>query len=155
MTLITRIAVFISLSTIALFCYIFFQGFWISNFHHLWFLLLYVYPMRFSLCSLIQMPRVHNPKPRPHIMSLSFPLKPFLGSWVLLVGLDLTLGFRLGIWAMVVAALSLRLLSANPVLPRKAVGAGEPPTHTSSLQDKLTWYNICFILYNVLLDFLF
>lgn len=34
---------------------------------------------------------------------------------------------------MVMAAPYLRLLSANPVLSRKAVGAGEPPAHTLSL----------------------
>ena len=65
----------------------------------------------------------------------------------------------LGIWAMVMAILNHWLLSANTALPRKAVGAGEPPAHTFSVvndsQDRLTWHNIRFILYNIFFDFIF
>lgn len=36
-------------------------------------------------------------------------------------------------WAMVMAVLNLWLLSANTVLPRKAVGAGGAPAHIFSV----------------------
>lgn len=79
------------------------------------------------------MPRVHNPKPRPHIMSLSFPLKPFLGSWVLLVGLDLTLGFQVWefgpwLWQLSVSGFFLQILC----FPEK-LWVLESPQHTLRL----------------------
>lgn len=99
-----------------------------------------------------------SPNQDPHISNSVFPLKSYLWTWVLLA-LVLTLGFQVWefgpwLWQFSISGFFLQILC----FPGKLRCWWAPGTHflcSKWLQDRLTWHNICFILYNIFFDFIF